>query len=48
MEIDSTAEACIHTPADIAAVVSMLKQSGSDHPDGLLSLRANYLMWDNK
>jgi hypothetical protein len=27
---------------------SPLKQSGSAHPDGLLSLRANYLMWDNK
>lgn len=25
-----------------------LKQSGTDHPDGLLSLRSDYLMWDNK
>lgn len=25
-----------------------LKQSGSNHPDGLLSLRSDYLMWDNK
>jgi hypothetical protein len=25
-----------------------LKQSGSNHPDGLLSLKSDYLMWDNK
>ena len=25
-----------------------LKQSGTDHPDGLLSLKSDYLMWDNK
>ncbi|MGC4094504.1 MAG: hypothetical protein QM756_42640 [Polyangiaceae bacterium] len=25
-----------------------LKQSGTDHPDGLLSLRSDYLIWDNK
>lgn len=25
-----------------------LKQSGSNHPDGLLSLKTDYLMWDNK
>jgi hypothetical protein len=25
-----------------------LKQSGTNHPDGLLSLKADYLMWDNK
>lgn len=25
-----------------------LKQSGSNHPDGLISLGTNYLMWDNK
>lgn len=25
-----------------------LKQSGTDHSDGLLSLKADYLMWDNK
>ncbi|MFZ5890275.1 MAG: hypothetical protein ACOY0T_04330 [Myxococcota bacterium] len=25
-----------------------LKQSGSDHPDGLLSLKSDFLMWDNK
>ena len=25
-----------------------LKQSGSEHPDGLLSLKSDYLMWDNK
>ena len=33
------AEKLNHTP---------LKQAGSNHPDGLLSLGANYLMWDNK
>ena len=27
---------------------SPLKQSGSRHPDGLVSLQSNYLMWDNK
>lgn len=27
---------------------SPLQQRGSNHPDGLLSLQANYLMWDNK
>lgn len=25
-----------------------LQQRGSNHPDGLLSLQSNYLMWDNK
>ncbi|MFQ6026273.1 MAG: hypothetical protein ACE5Q6_02020 [Dehalococcoidia bacterium] len=25
-----------------------LRQRGSNHPDGLLSLQSNYLMWDNK
>ena len=25
-----------------------LRQSGSNHPDGLVSLRSDYLMWDNK
>lgn len=25
-----------------------LKQPGTDHPDGLLSLKSDYLMWDNK
>jgi hypothetical protein len=25
-----------------------LKQSGTNHPDGLLSLKSDYLMWDNK
>jgi hypothetical protein len=25
-----------------------LKQNGSNHPDGLLSLKSDYLMWDNK
>jgi hypothetical protein len=25
-----------------------LQQRGSNHADGLLSLQANYLMWDNK
>ena len=25
-----------------------LKQHGSNHPDGLLTLQNNYLMWDNK
>lgn len=25
-----------------------LKQAGTDHPDGLLSLKSDYLMWDNK
>ena len=25
-----------------------LQQPGTNHPDGLLSLRSNYLMWDNK
>ena len=25
-----------------------LQQRGSNHPDGLLSLQTNYLMWDNK
>jgi len=25
-----------------------LKQSGSNHPDGLLSLKTDYVMWDNK
>ena len=33
------AEKLNHTP---------LHQAGSNHPDGLLSLGANYLMWDNK
>jgi hypothetical protein len=33
------AEKLNHTP---------LQQAGSNHPDGLLSLGANYLMWDNK
>ncbi len=27
---------------------SPLQQRGSNHPDGLLSLQSNYLMWDNK
>jgi hypothetical protein len=25
-----------------------LKQSGTNHPDGLLSLKSDYVMWDNK
>ena len=33
------AEKLNHTP---------LQQRGSNHPDGLLSLQTNYLMWDNK
>ena len=33
------AEKLNHTP---------LQQAGSNHPDGLLSLGAHYLMWDNK
>jgi hypothetical protein len=33
------AEKLKHTP---------LQQRGSHHPDGLLSLQSNYLMWDNK
>ena len=33
------AEKLNHTP---------LQQRGSNHPDGLLSLQSNYLMWDNK
>jgi len=33
------AEKLNHTP---------LQQAGSNHPDGLLSLGPNYLMWDNK
>ena len=33
------AEKLNHTP---------LQQRGTNHPDGLLSLQSNYLMWDNK